>query len=449
MLMIKPILDADFIPARVYNDEFVKNATRPFTIAAEREDGLICRVDTKLCDNKDKNNFYVERIAKTLLWSAGGWKLIMSGDHEVYKYMKAAYTRDGLRAFDVDFWSTVYGREFEVEERELADIPENSVNPLPIGRHLDGCRVGFDAGGSDIKVTAVVDGEPVFSQEIVWNPKVTSDISYHYENVKAAIELAASKMERCDAVGVSSAGVIVKSRPMQCSLFMAVPKDTLEQKELCRNIYLETGKQLGIPMVVANDGDIAALAASMALDKNAVLGIAMGTSEAGGYVDRDGHVTGWQNELAFAPVDYNVNAERDDWSGDFGVGASYFSQYAVIRLAPKAGIELDENLTPAEKLKVVQGLLEEGHRGAEQIFETIGTYFGYAVANYAVLYDISYLQISGRVTSGRAGGIIIEKAQEVLKAEYPELAESITLFLPGEYERRIGQAVAAASLVAL
>lgn len=447
--MIKPVLDHDFIPAKVWNDEFLKTASRPFTMAVEREDGLVYRIDTFLGDDFEKNCFFVERKLKHVLWAAGGWKIMLCGDHDVFEYIDKAYKPDGLRAFDVDFWGTVYQKDFVVEERALEDMPQTSSNPLPIGRHLDGCRVGFDAGGSDIKVTSVVDGEVVFSQEIVWLPKVNEDINYHYEQVRAAIELAASKMERCDAVGVSSAGVIVKSRPMQCSLFMAIPKDTLEQKEACRNIYLETGKKLGIPMVVANDGDIAALAASMALDKNAVLGIAMGTSEAGGYVDEEGHVTGWQNELAFAPVDYNVNAERDDWSMDFGVGASYFSQYAVIRLAPAAGIELGDDLTPAEKLKVVQKLLEEGHRGAEQIFETIGTYFGYATANYAEFYNIDHLQISGRVTSGRAGGIIIEKAMEVLKAEYPELAEKINLFLPGEYERRIGQAVAAASLVKL
>ncbi len=447
--MIKPVLDPNFMPARVWNDEFLKTADRPFSIAVEREDGLVFRVDTFLGDNENKNNFYVERKVKHILWAAGGWKVMLAGDHKVYEFIADAYTKDGLRAFDVDFWGTVYQKEFVVEERSFEDMPESSINPLPFGRHLDGCRVGFDAGGSDIKVSSVVDGEVVFSQEIVWNPKVTADINYHYDNVKAAIELAASKMPRCDAVGVSSAGVIVKSRPMQCSLFMEVPKDTDEQKELCRNLYIETGKRLGVPMVVANDGDIAALAASMALDKNAILGIAMGTSEAGGYVDRNGFVTGWQNELAFAPVDYNTNAERDDWSQDFGVGASYFSQYAVIRLAGYAGIELDESFTPAQKLSYVQKLLEEGDKRAEQIFESIGTYFGYGVANYTQFYDVDYIQISGRVTSGRGGELILEKAKELLAAEYPEIAEKVTIFLPGEYERRIGQSVAAASLVKL
>ena len=146
------------------------------------------------------------------------------------------------------------------------------------------------------------------------------------------------------------------------------------------------------------------------------------------------------------PVDYNPDSPVDEWSGDYGCGVKYFSQDAVIRLAPKAGIVLDESLTLAEKLKAVQKLLEEGHEGARDIFYTIGTYFGYAIANYADFYDISYLQISGRVTSGLGGGLILAGAKEVLETEFPALAESIRFILPDEMDRRVGQAVAAASL---
>ncbi len=445
--MIKPILAADLMPAIVYNTEFRKPATRPFSIAVEREDGLVYRVDTALGDDRERNRFYAERLVKTLLWSAGGIKILLAGDEDVYNYLKAAYQPDGLRAFDVGFMQTVYERPFEVEQRTFGTLPETSLNPLPIGRHLGGWRVGFDAGGSDIKVAAVVDGETVWSEEIVWLPKVNEDLTYHHQHIKDAILKAASHMERADAVGISTAGVCIKNRAMVSSLFLKVPKDI--HGEDVKNVYVDVLNELGIPMAVANDGDVAALAASMALDENGVLGIAMGTSEAGGYVDPNGNVTGWLNELAFAPVDYNTAAEVDEWSGDYGCGVKYFSQDAVIRLAPRAGIQLDESLTPAEKLKVVQNLLEQGHRGAEQVFESIGTYFGYAVANYAAVYDIRHLQISGRVTSGRAGGIILDKAHEVLEAEFPDLAKQINLFLPGEYDRRIGQAVAAASLVNL
>lgn len=445
--MLKPALDNEFIPAAVYNREFLKKATRPFAVAVEREDGLIYRKDTMLTDDYDTNCFYVERLIKTLLWSAGGFKVHISGDKEVYEYIKSIYTRDGLRAFDVDFWETTYENKFEVIWHESESMPVAKNNPVIIGRHSDGCRIGFDAGGSDMKIACVVDGETVWAEEIVWNPKINSDVDYHYNEIKNAMLKAASHMERVDAVGISTAGVLVKNRAMVSSLFMAVDKS--KDGDRAKNIYIDVCKDLNYKMAVANDGDVAALACSMARDLNGVLGIAMGTSEAGGYIDQHGHISGYMTELAFAPVDYNVSASKDPWSGDFGVGAEYFSQDAVIRLAPKAGITLDESLTPAEKLKAIQELLEAGHSGAEQVFETIGTYFGYAVVNYADIYDISNVQIAGRVTSGRGGEIILEKANEVLKTEFPELFDKIKLFLPGEMERRVGQAVAAAGLAEL
>ena len=369
---------------------------------------------------------------------------MLSGDHDVYCYIRDAYTKTGLRAFDVDFWSTTYERDFVVEERALEDMPESHARPLAIGRNLNGCRVGFDAGGSDIKVAAVVNGETIWAEELIWLPKLAEDISYHHEHIKNAILKAAEKMPSFDAVGVSTAGVLVANRAMVSHLFLKVPKDT--QGEQCKNVYVDVLEELGVPYAVANDGDVAALAASMAMDVNGVLGIAMGTSQAGGYVDINGNVTGWHNELAFVPVDYNPASTVDEWSGDYGCGVKYFSQDAVIRLAPKAGIEIAPELTLAEKLKVVQEKLAEGHEGAKDIFRTIGTYFGYAIANYADFYDIRYLQISGRVTSGLGGDLIIENAKAVLQAEFPELYKQIQFILPDEMDRRVGQAVAAASL---
>jgi len=177
-----------------------------------------------------------------------------------------------------------------------------------------------------------------------------------------------------------------------------------------------------------------------------VLGVAMGTSEAGGYVDPQGNITGWLNELAFVPVDFCEKAMVDEWSGDFGCGVKYFSQDGVIKLAPFAGIELDESLSPAEKLKVVQGLMKQGDERAAAIYDTIGAYFGYAIAFYTEIYDIKHVLIRGRVTSGEGGVILLERAQEVLDKEFPELAKQITLHIPDENSRRVGQSVAAASL---
>ena len=136
----------------------------------------------------------------------------------------------------------------------------------------------------------------------------------------------------------------------------------------------------------------------------------------------------------------------DEWSGDYGCGVKYFSQDSVIKLAPAAGIELDESLSPAEKLKVVQGLMEKGDERAAKIYDTIGVYFGYTIAYYCEFYDIKQVLIMGRVTSGEGGVILLDRAKEVLATEFPEIAEKVKLNIPDEKARRVGQSVAAASL---
>jgi len=163
-------------------------------------------------------------------------------------------------------------------------------------------------------------------------------------------------------------------------------------------------------------------------------------------VDENGSITGWLNELAFIPVDGQNNAAHDEWSGDVGCGVKYFSQDAVIKLAPAAGIELGSELTPAEKLKVIQGHMRAGHKGAEDIYRSIGVYLAHAIALYAEHYNIRHVLLLGRVMSGKGGELIIERAVSVMAEEYPRLADTINLYLPDEKNRRVGQSVAAASL---
>ena len=385
-------------------------------------------------------------MAKALLWVAGGYKIIIAGSKVVGEKVKEAYTHGGLRDFDVVTMEKIYEKPFEVEICALEDAPKDKSSAAPIGRHLDGCRIGFDAGGSDRKVSAVVNGESVYSEEVVWFPKINEDPEYHYQGILEAMKTAASYMPRVDAIGVSSAGIYVNNRIMTASLFLKVSEEDYEKR--VKNMYIDVAKEIGenIPIEVANDGDVTALAGAMDLNDTSVLGIAMGTSEAGGYIDPEGNITGWLNELAFAPVDYCKNAMVDEWSGDYGCGVKYFSQDGVIKLAPAAGIELDENLSPAEKLKVVQKLMEEGDQRAADIYDTIGAYFGYAIAFYTEFYDIKHVLIMGRVTSGEGGTILLARAQEVLDKEFPELAKKIQLHIPDESSRRVGQSVAAASL---
>ncbi len=452
-LKVPAKLDPNFEPLSVVCRD-MREATaadgQDIIIAIERNKGYTTTYKTRIFRDgtgKDEENFrFVERIVKSILWVAGGYKIIIAGSDVVGARIKEAYTDGGLRDFDVHFMERVYEQPFSVEVVAYEDAPTDKSAASPIGRHLDGCRIGFDAGGSDRKVSAVVDGKSVYSEEVVWFPKTNSDPDYHYNGILEAMKTAASHMPRVDAIGVSSAGVYIDNRIMVASLFLKVSDEDFERK--VKNMYLDVAKELGadIPIEVANDGDVTALAGAMDLNDNSVLGVAMGTSEAGGYVDPQGNITGWLNELAFVPVDFCTDAMVDEWSGDYGCGVKYFSQDGVIKLAPYAGIELDDSLTLAEKLKVVQKLMKEGDSRAADIYDTIGAYFGYAVAYYADFYDIKHVLIMGRVTSGEGGVIILERAQEVLDKEFPELAKKIQLHIPDENSRRVGQSVAAASL---
>jgi predicted NBD/HSP70 family sugar kinase len=292
-------------------------------------------------------------------------------------------------------------------------------------------------------VSAVMDGEPVYSEEVVLEPRKNFDPEYHYREVMASLKTAASKMPRVDAIGGSSAGIYVDNRPMVASLFRGIPQEKFGD---IKNMFLRIRDELGVPLEVINDGDVTALAGSMSIEDNGILGIALGSSEAAGYVNMEGHIMGWINELAFAPVDYSPNAPVEEWSGDKGCGASYFSQQCVFRLAPKAGIEIPANVTDAEKLKFVQNKLEAGDVGAQKIWESMGIYLGYGIAHYADFYDMKHVLILGRCTSGRGGDLLLEGVKKVFTAEFPELAQKIELHLPDEKIRRVGQSVAAASL---
>lgn len=453
--MIKAVLDPQFQPMALVVNEFKKAVAQaggqPLVIAVERNKGYVSTYKLDIykegTGHDDENYDVAERIVKTLLWIYGGFKVTVAGSKKIYDGIAAAYKKGGAREFDADFMARVYETDFVVDYVEnAADAPKEHQAADPVGRHLDGCRIGFDAGGSDRKVSAVVDGETVYSEEVVWFPKLQSDPMYHYNGILEAMKTAASHMPRVDAIGVSSAGVYIDNKIMIASLFLKVSDEDFDKH--VKTMYLDVAREIGenVPVEVANDGDVTALAGAMDLNDNNVLGVAMGTSEAAGYVDTQGNITGWLNELAFVPVDFCKNAMVDEWSGDYGCGVKYFSQDSVIKLAPAAGIELDESLSPAEKLKVVQKLMSEGNERAAKIYDTIGVYFGYAIAYYAMFYDIKHVIIMGRVTSGEGGTIVLSRAKEVLKEEFPALSEKIQLHIPDEKSRRVGQSVAAASL---
>jgi len=440
-----PELDAGFVPLEAFFAAHQKLAEKPVCVAVERSRGQIGTWETKVIgkpEYAEADAYYMDRLVKFLLWSWGGFKVSICGDDALAAKIAQAYSLDGTRAFDKDFMERVYERNFEVVALPYDKKPVAHQVSEALGRHTNGCRIGFDAGGSDRKVSAVIDGECVYSEEVVWFPKTNSDPDYHYNGILEAFKTAASKMPRVDGIGVSSAGVYIDNKPMVASLFLKVGPEDYEKK--VKNIYIRAAQAIGdVPLVVANDGDVTALAGAIGLNDNAVLGIAMGTSEAVGYVDPDGNITGWLNELAFAPVDGAADAMEDEWSGDIGCGVKYFSQDAVIKLAPRAGITLTGE-SPAEKLKEVQALMAEDDPRAVAVYRSIGVYLAHTLALYARFYNIRHVLMLGRVMSGKGGDIVLDVAQKVMKDEYPELTFSPET--PDEKTRRVGQSVAAASL---
>ena len=442
-----PKLDPTFIPFGVWREAYLKDAKQPIAIAVERDRGRVSVHHTFIHgtpEMAETDYRYVERYVKFLLWSIGGFKVSICGCSELTKKLQAAYTPTGERQFDYAFVQQMYEKDLQVLDLPLDACPAANEQAEPMGGNMDGCRIGFDAGGSDRKVSAVIDGECVYSEEVVWFPKLNENPDYHYEHILEAFKTAASKMPRVDAIGVSSAGDFIDNEPRVASLFIKVPRDNWDK---VKTIYTRAAAAIGnVPLVVANDGAVSALAGAIGLDAGKLMGLAMGTSEAVGYVDADKNVLGWINELAFAPVDLQAGAMQDEWSTDYGVGCKYFSQDAVIKLCPAAGIELPEELSLAEKLKYVQKLMEADDPRAQAIFETIGAYFAYTMVLYSQFYDLDYMMLMGGVMSGMGGDTFLRVCNDILAEEYPALAAKCKVTLPDEKMRRVGQAVAAASL---
>ncbi len=448
---LKPSYDPGFLPLGKFISWYRKQAAESpeeIGLAIERENRLIATLKTKILplspETRSLTMIYVERLVKFLLWQKGGWKIYFQGPEEIFHRLQELYSGQGERQFDVNLMSTVYERPFEVVRVRPEELPPERDNPLALGGHLDGCRLGFDLGASDFKVAALQDGQVVFSQEIPWNPQEQADPEYHRQHLQQGLELAASHLPRVEAIGGSAAGIYINNQVRIASLFRSVPAELFEKK--VKNLFLEMKTGWGVPFEVINDGEVTALAGYLNLNRTAVLGIAMGSSEAGGYLNRQGHLPGWLDELAFAPVDLNPQAAVDEWSGDRGVGAMYFSQQAVNKLALAAGFNfLPESKLP-ERLKQVQALAEKGEERATRIFRDIGIYLGYTAQLYSLFYDYEILMILGRVTSGRGGDLIKQEAERVLASEFPELSQKIQIFLADEQSRRVGQAVAAATL---
>ena len=452
----KPILDPNYLPMiefeRLYQIEakaqqadslqnciltLVKN---PQQIAQQQ---ILISLSTQL-ETQTLN--YLNRFIKSMLWIYGGYKLYCNVPHEMRNKLQKMFSSEGEQKFDAEFIvEGIFDRKLEIISCAPEQMPKPCSDSASIGGKSGGLRLGFDLGGSDKKIAAIANGQVLFTQSIIWDPYPQEDLNWHRKEVKELYELGASKLPGAvGAMGGSAPGIIMDNKVKVGSLFRGLNNPT-QRLQSC-DILKEVAKELfgDIPFCLANDGDVTALAGAMILKKNKLLGIAMGTSEAAGYTNAQGAINSWFSELAFVPVDMSADRSQDEWSKDWGTGAEYFSQQAVIRLAPRANISFSAELSKPQKLALVQEKLREGHNEAKNIYQSIGCYLGYALPWYHRFYNMENVLLLGRVLKGLGGQIIITEAEKILADEFPEL--KLQLFTLSDEDILHGQAMAAASL---
>ncbi len=462
MIQVAPVfkaeLDPGFVPAVLWNKAYRRKVeqnpmARDMLIGIERPGGrkwiFSARILPQSAYNDPDTLVYCERLVKFLLWAWGGSKVQIAGAPDVAIQLQHIYSARGMRAFDYQFMGeSCFRASFKVEIAESLEKDDSAVAENPLLNEIPGNRIGFDLGGSDRKCAAIMDGKVVFSTEVKWNPYFESNPEYHYAGILDSLEQAARHLPSVDAIGGSAAGIYIDNEPRVGSLYRGVSSEDFDQQ--LRPIFKRLAEKFGnVPFEVANDGDVTALAGAMMVKDYPVLGIAMGTSLAAGYINERGALTGWLNELAFVPVDYRPGAPADEWSGDVGCGVQYFSQQAVGRLLKASAVELAQDMPLPERLEWVQQRMEEGDERIPPIYRTIGTYLGYTIPHFGDFYSLKHLLILGRVSSGPGGEIILEQARKVLDAEFSALSQTVKFQIPDETTKRHGQAIAAASLPTL
>jgi len=442
----KPVFDEDFYPLKKFFDEYLKGAKKPVVIALYRNQGYVSVYNTFIYGTADKeelDSYYIQRLVKLLLYTKGGYKVVICGDNRVTSYVKRIFSKTGKRAFDNELMERVYDNYFEIVYIPANSAPSENESSSAVNIDKNGNRIGMEINQEFISAVALCNGGLVFSGKEKWEPQANSKPEYHCKFIADMIQKAASKLEKVDCIGVSSAGIHIDNKTMISSLYSLVSDRDFEKK--IKNIYIDIASDLETRLRVENDGDVTALAGAQIIDSGNVLGIILGASEGSGYVDKNRNITGWLNELAFAPVACSDSAVFDSWSGDYGCGGQYLSDSAVARLAYKAGFSFEKSLNDTQKREQLQKALQENDQKAIKVFSDIGIYLGHIIPLYAQIYEISHIMLLGEIMASKSGEIIIESAKKVLCEEYPECC-NIVLHLPEETVIKEGLSFAAASL---
>mmetsp|Transcript_77766 Transcript_77766/g.172217 ORF Transcript_77766/g.172217 Transcript_77766/m.172217 type:complete len:522 (+) Transcript_77766:72-1637(+) len=482
LLLVKPKvpapLDANFAPFILGKLNYLKcakeaNCTKTLEWALPRADDC-CARGSLLCfpeasEYFEATIFLAGVLIQEMMWERSASSLQLCGPQEVCSKVKEAFSIRGKFKFEVETMPKVCGTpdspfEVSIVASESA-LPKAVDRPIKCGQDASGCRLAFDLGKSDIKTVAIKDNKVVESKETEWDV-TNADPQYHWDMILTAMKETAATLPRVDAIGGSATGTVsADNEATWCDIFPNVPPDVYKEKVV--PIFKNLAKEFGnVPLKVINDGEVTAVAGAIMVGEGNLLGISMGSSEGGGYCNKDKNLLGWINELCYIQLDLNPDAKSDPWTkGHQGISHQYLGQRGATKLAVRAGVEVPEEMYPdhpnmnnmrhephAKCLKLIQAAMKDPAKkaGVTSLYETVGVYLGYALAQYCEPghYSIDNVIILGRVSTGEGGTVMCNKAKEVLEVEFPYL-KHIKFHFPDEHFKRVGQCIAAAALPTL
>jgi len=404
-------------------------------------------------------------LIQEMIWQRSASGLQLAGPPKQCEALKAAFSPGGAYEYEILSMPNVCGtpeKPFEVKIVDAKDLPAYKDTPQEMGKDASGCRLAFDLGKSDIKTVAVKDGEVVYSKETEWD--VTNpDPDYHYKAIVDALNIAKAELPKVDAVGGSATGTVSgDNEATWCDIFPNVPPDVYKAKVV--DIFKRMAKEVAgdVPLKVINDGEVTALAAVQKIGKGNILGISMGSSEGGGYANKDGNLNGWINEMCYIKLDLNPEAPTDPWTKGChrGISHMYLGQRGATKLAAKAGVQVPENYVyphpdmctikhedHAQCLKLIQKAMADPAQEPQvrKLYETVGVYLGYGLAQYCEFYPINHVMILGRVSKGSGGDLMLDVAKKVLMSEFPQFGH-IQFHTADDHFKAVGQCIAAAAL---
>merc|ERR1712054_685448 len=101
-------------------------------------------------------------------------------------------------------------------------------------------------------------------------------------------------------------------------------------------------------------------------------------------------------------------------------------------------------------LKLIQEAMKDPAQEptVRKLYETVGVYLGYGLAQYCEFYAIDHVMILGRVSKGKGGDLMLDTAKKVLQTEFPGKFP-IQFHTADDHFKAVGQCIAAAALLTI